>query len=400
LERILVVDDDESTCRSLSLIFNKAGYETETADTAREAIEKAKVGFFNVALLDIKLPDMDGIELLPLLKQMHPDMVEIMVTGHASLETAVQALDKEASAYITKPMNMDEVMVAVQEALEKQRLVIEKRSAEEALRKAHDELERRVEERTADLVIKNEQLRREMEERKRLAKVLTQNEKLKTLGAVAAEVAHEIRNPLVCIGGFARRLQKKSPDLQECDIILKESQRLEKILARIRNYLKPVKMLPQKCCVNTIITGCVELMSPETERRRVMCRLDLDPRLPAAYLDPEILSQILLNLIRNASEAMDKGGILIIKTFENDQNLHIEIKNRATGPKIKNSELLFMPFAEGGQSIGLPLCYRLLTDMGGLLSFTQEKDFMVVTVSLPKTVQAAQTKGRGSSQVD
>ncbi|UCG12875.1 MAG: response regulator, partial [Deltaproteobacteria bacterium] len=72
-----------------------------------------------------------------------------------------------------------------------------------------------------------------------LEKALVQREKLKTLGAISAEVSHEIRNPLVSIGGFARRLQRKFPGLSECDIILRETQRLEKMLDRIRNYLKP-----------------------------------------------------------------------------------------------------------------------------------------------------------------
>ena len=75
-----------------------------------------------------------------------------------------------------------------------------------------------------------------------LENALVQREKLKTLGAISAEVAHEIRNPLVSIGGFARRLKKKYPDLRESDIILRESGRLEKILDRIRNYLKPVEL--------------------------------------------------------------------------------------------------------------------------------------------------------------
>jgi len=139
-ERILIVDDDEGICRSLMLIFETKGYETETARTGQEAIEKAQGRFFNVALLDIRLPDMEGIELLAPLKEMHPDMALILVTGYASLETAVQALNEGASAYITKPLNLDEVLANVREALEKQRLIKEKRQAEESLRQRNYEL--------------------------------------------------------------------------------------------------------------------------------------------------------------------------------------------------------------------------------------------------------------------
>ncbi|MFQ6079729.1 MAG: diguanylate cyclase, partial [Thermodesulfobacteriota bacterium] len=126
--RILIVDDDARTRRILSLILDEKGYETETAGTGCEAIEKAQATFFNLALLDIRLPDMQGIELLAPLKKIHPEMEMIMVTGYASAETAVRALNEGASAYITKPLNMEEVLPPVREALEKQRRVVELRN--------------------------------------------------------------------------------------------------------------------------------------------------------------------------------------------------------------------------------------------------------------------------------
>ena len=124
---ILIVDDDESTRRSLSLILGKKGYETETAGTGREALEKARQRFFNVALLDIKLPDVEGVELLMPLRKIHPDMIVFMITGYPSLETSVRTSLEGALAYITKPLNMDTVLTAVREALERQRLGMEKR---------------------------------------------------------------------------------------------------------------------------------------------------------------------------------------------------------------------------------------------------------------------------------
>ena len=221
-------------------------------------------------------------------------------------------------------------------------------------------------------------------QRKQLERAIVQREKLNTLGTIAAEVAHEIRNPLVSLGGFARRLQQKFPDLPECEVILQESQRLERILSRIRNYLKPVEIRPQGCLVNNIITHCVDLLSPETELRRITCKLKLYPDLSEVYTDPDILTQIFVNLILNAAEVMESGGVLAIRTFESEQDLYIEFKNPAPEQEIKHPELLFMPFAEGGESIGLPLCYRLLKNMGGLLSYTSEGNHMAFTVSLPK----------------
>jgi len=124
---ILIIEDDESTRKTLALVFGKKGYATETAGIGKEALEKAKKQSFDVTLLDIRLPDMDGMELVAPLKELHPDLAVIVITGYASLETALQALKKGAANYITKPLDMEKVLAAIGEALEKQRLVVELR---------------------------------------------------------------------------------------------------------------------------------------------------------------------------------------------------------------------------------------------------------------------------------
>jgi len=126
-ESILIVDDNGGTSKTLSLILRENGYEVVVAVTGREALKKARRRFFNLTLLDVKLPDVEGIKLLAPLQKMHPDMVTIMVTAYASLETAVQALNEGARAYITRPLNMDAVLTTITEALEKQHLMMENR---------------------------------------------------------------------------------------------------------------------------------------------------------------------------------------------------------------------------------------------------------------------------------
>ncbi len=119
---LLIVDDDALLCETAADIFMERGYLVETALSGKEAVEKLQGRFFNVALLDIRLPDMEGTELLRLLKEMHPDTEGIIVTGHATLESSIKALREGAFAYVVKPLAMDEVIVAVDEALSKQRL--------------------------------------------------------------------------------------------------------------------------------------------------------------------------------------------------------------------------------------------------------------------------------------
>lgn len=96
--RILIVDDDKAICKTLSAILQSEGYETVTATTAKEALEKAKSSRFNLALLDIRLPDLNGTELLAQLQKISPDTIEIMVTGYPSLKNAVAALNSGAAS--------------------------------------------------------------------------------------------------------------------------------------------------------------------------------------------------------------------------------------------------------------------------------------------------------------
>lgn len=217
-----------------------------------------------------------------------------------------------------------------------------------------------------------------------LEKTLIQREKLETLGTISAEVAHEIRNPLVSIGGFARRIKKKNPDLPEIDIILRESRRLEKLLDRIKNYLKPVEVRRQECSVNTVVKKSIGFLSPEMKQYGVKCRMTLDSAISTAYVDREILMQIFVNLIRNAAATLEKGGMVFIRLYESGESVHVDFKNKIAGTKIKDLKLLFLPFDDDEQTFGLPLCYRLLKNMGGLLSFSQEEGNVIFTVTLPK----------------
>ena len=306
---------------------------------------------------------------------------------------ALNIYASEADAFDTAEVNLLQDLAGdLSFGINALRARIEQESAEAALRRAHRGLERRVKERTRKLLEANERLRKEIEERRRLEKILTQKEKLETLGAIAAEVAHEIRNPLVCIGGFARRLRQRLPDSAECEIILRESERLERILSRIGDYLKPVEVRFQECSVNTIVVDCKALLSPELERRKVICRLDLDTELSQVRTDPGILKQVFTNLIRKGAESMTQGGDIVIRTRQTEQDIFIEFRNEAPGLKVKRPDQLFMPFADEGESIGLPLSYRLLKDMGGLLSFSQERDCTVFTVTLPKNFLFHQPK--------
>ena len=118
---VLVVDDDRAILESTQAILENAGYAVRTAETARDAIRKAKSDWFDIALLDIDLPDMQGTELLEQLQEIKPRMIKIMVTGSASLNNAIQCVNLEAKAYVVKPFDPADLLQIIEEKLKERR---------------------------------------------------------------------------------------------------------------------------------------------------------------------------------------------------------------------------------------------------------------------------------------
>ncbi|MGB3717237.1 MAG: response regulator [Candidatus Promineifilaceae bacterium] len=156
ITRILLVDGTKHTRKSLALILGENGHEVETAESGREAVEKAREGIFNLALLDMGLPEMEGMKLFTSLRGIHPDMAVIILTDYISLETAISALSSGASAYITKPWDLDEVYLTISDVLKNQRLVVQnKRLLVEVRRETikRQQAEERL--RSVSLILKN-----------------------------------------------------------------------------------------------------------------------------------------------------------------------------------------------------------------------------------------------------
>ena len=118
--RILVIDDDENIRKVLATILEDEGYIVETAETAKKGIEKSEKTFYNLALIDIRLPDMEGIDLLLKLRSTKPKMRKIIVTGYPTLQNAVAAVNKGADAYVMKPFEVDKILQTIREQLKKQ----------------------------------------------------------------------------------------------------------------------------------------------------------------------------------------------------------------------------------------------------------------------------------------
>jgi DNA-binding NtrC family response regulator len=118
--RILIVDDDVTIRSTMEAILVDEGYSVDSAANGKEAVKKTHEQIYNLALLDIRLPDMEGVELLKLMKDSVPRMRKIMVTGFPSLQNAVEAVNRNADAYLIKPVDIDQLLTTVREQLKKQ----------------------------------------------------------------------------------------------------------------------------------------------------------------------------------------------------------------------------------------------------------------------------------------
>jgi DNA-binding NtrC family response regulator len=119
-QKILVIDDDPTIRNTVEAALKLEGYIIETAETGKEAIEKSKENFYNLALIDIRLPDLEGTQLLKKLKERTPKTRKIIITGYPTMPNAVEAVNKNADAYLIKPVEMGKILETVKDQLKKQ----------------------------------------------------------------------------------------------------------------------------------------------------------------------------------------------------------------------------------------------------------------------------------------
>ena len=122
---ILIVDDDAGARKTFGNVLKAKGYNVEDAGTGQDALSKIKERFFNIVFLDIRMPGLSGLEVLKAINGISEDTIAIMVTAYASIDSSIEAMNKAAYSYITKPVNMDQVMQVIDRALEKQNLSME-----------------------------------------------------------------------------------------------------------------------------------------------------------------------------------------------------------------------------------------------------------------------------------
>jgi two-component system, sensor histidine kinase and response regulator len=359
--KLLIVDDDATQMRALCATLEAEGYLAEGFTSAKESLAHLREHPFDLLLTDLTMPEMDGIELLKAAQEADPHIVGIVMTGHASVDTAVSAMKAGALDYILKPFTLRAVRPVLQRALTVRKLLGENeelRRTEETIRRLNRDLEKTVDDRTQQLTEAN----RELE-------------------AFSQSVSHDLRAPLRAINGFGGFL------LTEYNHVLDERARgyVNRILgagARMEQLIGDLMRLSH--------AAGVELRSVSVDLSQLAASIvaDLREREPSRHVDvaiesdmsccgdPQLLRIALENLISNAWKfTRDVRGARIDVGRSAGVPDGFFVRDNGAGFEPEQAKNLFAPFRRlhtsaqfPGTGVGLSIVQRIIRRHGGRLS--------------------------------
>lgn len=218
------------------------------------------------------------------------------------------------------------------------------------------------------------EVRRDVTLRTEMEKRLQQAEKLAAIGELSTYIAHEIRNPLFAIGGFAnsllrsRELSENSRD--KVRIIMEESKRLDQVLKNVINFARPITSKLAEMDVNHLVAETIQVLGIGCEERGVVLEVRLGDDVPKVLADVEQLKQCMINLVRNALEAMPEGGRLTVSTAMERHRVRVTVADNGPGIPVELQDKVFNPFfttkqVASGAGLGLAMTRKIITDLGG-----------------------------------
>jgi len=341
--RLLLVDDNTALLENLTDILGDEGYEVVTAGTAAAALDRARAGY-DVALVDVRLPDSDGTALAERLRDLSPESAVVLLTGFATLETAIAAVRAGAFAYLVKPCSTPDLLLTVEQALRQVRL--------------HEE-------------------KRELARRAQVA------EKLAAVGTMTAGLSHEIRNPLNAAGlqlsVLERRIKRlpaseQDPLSEPLRLVRDEIGRLEHLLEDFLQFARPRELQLQRVDLAQLIEAVAGFLSGDAERRGISLEQRIAVPPPAAVADPDRLRQVAMNLALNALEATPKGGRVRIEADRDGADVFFAVQDSGPGIEPSARARLFEPFfttKPSGSGLGLAIVHAIVTQHGGTIHITE-----------------------------
>jgi len=371
--KILLVDDEAGICKVLGISLTDSGYDVQTAQSGEQALKIFDDLQPPIVITDIKMPAMDGIELLREIKGRRPDTEVIMITGHGDIDLAIESLKFEATDFITKPINEDALEVALKRAHEKIEL-------KRQLRTYTEKLEQLVEEKTARLV-----------DAQRLAAV----------GETAAGLAHAIKNIASGLkgGGFVLEQGIKLADRQLLDegwqLVRGNVEKITRLSMDLLDFAKPSEIRRGWCDPNLPAREVFELMRARAHAAGVALEAHLDDTLAPVMMDHEGIYRCLLNLVTNAIDACSLEAIgqqnskVVIRTVKTeDQGVAYQVADNGAGMDEDTRGKLFQMFfttkGSRGTGLGLMLTKKIVDLHHGRISVASRKaEGSRFTINLP-----------------
>lgn len=231
-------------------------------------------------------------------------------------------------------------------------------------------------------------IRTDRTEQARLEKILNESQKMAAVGELSAYIAHEIRNPLFAIGGFARRLLKDAAldekTHERANIIMEETRRLEGVCDNIMSFAKPIQTETSGVDVNAIATRTASVMRLGSRQKRIKIGLELSEDLPHVYGNAELLQQCLVNLIKNAMEVLEDGGTIRVRTRYAEATVYLEVEDDGPGIPLELQDKIFSPFfstKKEGTGLGLAMTRKIINECDGKV-FLHSRPGSLTVISL------------------
>jgi signal transduction histidine kinase len=354
--RLLLVDDEIDFRQTLARRLRKRGLAPEQAQNGEECLSILEQKTMDVVVLDVKMPGINGIEVLDRIKSKYPQTEVILLTGHASTRDGVEGIKSGAFDYLTKPIEVEHLLRKIRQASEK--------------------------------IVRSEKIRqweqklREVEFRAKMAQQMMATERLASLGTLATGVAHEINNPLAIIkesvGYMKLILQRKElaeiPRKQDFELALTKIEggveRARRITHQLLGAARKDDSILSEVSLKELVSGAVQLVYREAANKDVQIIQETDSSPNTIWSYPYQLRQVLINLLTNAIHATDSGGkITIILESAGDEKV-LTVRDTGEGIPQENLERIFEPFfttkpPDKGTGLGLFVTRGIIEKLGG-----------------------------------
>lgn len=368
-ERVLIVDDEEDLRYVYTRQLRGDGYLLDTAADGEEAIEKIRATEYAVILTDMRMPHKDGLAVIAAAREHLPDAEIIVLTGHGSLENALQAFKAgNIFEYLLKPLDDIGVLnTVVARAIERRNL-----------RKHNREL--------------FEQLQRAYEELRQKSEMLIQNEKMSAIGVLAAGVAHELNNPLTAVVGFAQMIAEKlkanrpanwsdteyERAQQALENLVQGAHRARDIVGSLLRFARATKPDARTLVdINQTLRDALVFTEHLLLRHGIVLEKRLAPELPPVWGNSARLQHVFTNLLINAQQATPSGGTVrvITERAEHPKGVWVHVEDTGEGIPPEALERIFEPFytrKAQGTGLGLSIAKQIIEEHGGEIRVESE----------------------------